>query len=271
MDVLPALDLWDVAIEVLRSTNSTKTPIHQASGNRCETGNCSRGTTKPKQKGNRDVDQLSHVDHVTTNAHFSQGESQLQIFEDNEAVIKMNIEGRSPTMRHVSRTHRVALDGLFDRINLDPKIQIKHVDTKNQLVRHSDKGQYHTWWMESICCVCSISAISVLQFVLMQWQKDYNKILVQKSSLERRKERWDLLMNKRDVQFKHLTNFRTQSKSMERLMIRIMLILFPQTSNLRHQRSFVVCVWRQRSSDQDDTSSEWSPTSTCFSEPTELR
>ena len=36
-------------------------------------------------------------------------------------------------MRHVSRTHRVALDWLFDRINLDPKIQIKYVDTKNQL------------------------------------------------------------------------------------------------------------------------------------------
>ena len=31
------------------------------------------------------------------------------------------------------RTHRVALDWLFDRINLEPKIQIKYVDTKNQL------------------------------------------------------------------------------------------------------------------------------------------
>ena len=39
---------------------------------------------------------------------------------------------RSPTMRHVSRTHRVALDWLFDRINLDPKIQTKYVDTKHQ-------------------------------------------------------------------------------------------------------------------------------------------
>ena len=36
-------------------------------------------------------------------------------------------------MRHVSRTHRVALDWLFGRINLDPKIQTKHVDTQNQL------------------------------------------------------------------------------------------------------------------------------------------
>ena len=40
-----------------------------------------------------------------------------------KAVIKMIIERRSPTMRHVSRTHRVALDWLFDSINLEPKIQ----------------------------------------------------------------------------------------------------------------------------------------------------
>ena len=57
----------------------------------------------------------------------------LYIFEDNEAVIKMIIKERSPTMRHVSRTHRVALDWLFDRINLDPKVQIKNIDTQNQL------------------------------------------------------------------------------------------------------------------------------------------
>ena len=41
------------------------------------------------------------------------------IFKDNEAAIKMIIKGRSSTMRHVSRTHRVALGRLFDRINLD--------------------------------------------------------------------------------------------------------------------------------------------------------
>ena len=58
---------------------------------------------------------------------------QLNIFEDNEAVIKMTIKGRSPTMRHVSRTHGLALDWLLDRINLETKIQIKCVDTKNQL------------------------------------------------------------------------------------------------------------------------------------------
>ena len=55
------------------------------------------------------------------NAKLSHFEALLYIFEDNEAIIKMVIEGTSPTMRHVSGTHRVALDVLFDRINSDPK------------------------------------------------------------------------------------------------------------------------------------------------------
>ena len=54
----------------------------------------------------------------------------------------MIIKGRSPTMRHVSRTHRVALDWLFDRIYLDPKIQIKYTDTKNQLADFLTKGNF---------------------------------------------------------------------------------------------------------------------------------
>ena len=45
-------------------------------------------------------------------------------------------------MRHVSQTHRVALDWLFDRINLDPKIQIKYVDTTNQLADMLTKGNF---------------------------------------------------------------------------------------------------------------------------------
>ena len=54
----------------------------------------------------------------------------------------MIIQGRSLTMRHVSRTHRVALDWLFDRINLDSKIQIKYIDTKNQLAGILTKGNF---------------------------------------------------------------------------------------------------------------------------------
>ena len=45
-------------------------------------------------------------------------------------------------MRHVSRTHRVVLDWLFDWIDLDPKIQIKYIDTKNQLADILTKGNF---------------------------------------------------------------------------------------------------------------------------------
>ena len=63
-------------------------------------------------------------------------------YEDNEAVIKMIIKGRSPTMRHVSGTNRVALDWLFDRINPDSKVPIKCIDTKNQLADILTKGNF---------------------------------------------------------------------------------------------------------------------------------
>ena len=124
-----------MVIEVLRSSKSTELPTHEAAGN------CSRNRkSKPKQKGNRYAEHLSHVDYVTTNGNSSQGESQ----ENNEALIKMIIKGRSPTMRHMSRTHRVALDWLFDRINLDPKVQVKYVDTQNQLADMFTKGSFYT-------------------------------------------------------------------------------------------------------------------------------
>ena len=45
-------------------------------------------------------------------------------------------------MRHVSRTHSVALDWLFDRINLDPKNQITYIDTKNQLADVLTRGNF---------------------------------------------------------------------------------------------------------------------------------
>ena len=67
--------------------------------------------TKTKTHGNREADELSDVDHVVTSAKLSHFEAKFYIFDDNEAVIHMIIEGQSPTMRQSS------LDWLFDRIN----------------------------------------------------------------------------------------------------------------------------------------------------------
>ena len=100
------------------------------------------------------------VDFVPSNVNSSPQEALLYVFEDNEAVIKMIIKGRSPTKRHVSRTHRVALDWLFDRINLDPKIQIKCIDTKNQLADILTKGNFTRDEWNRLLCFLNISHFS---------------------------------------------------------------------------------------------------------------
>ena len=63
-------------------------------------------------------------------------------------------------MRHVSRTHRVALDWLFDRINLDPKIQIKYIDTKNHLADILTKGSFTRDEWNHLLCLFNISHFS---------------------------------------------------------------------------------------------------------------
>ena len=93
-------------------------------------------------KSQNKIDAMQDIDAVLSNVQFARQEALLYVFEDNEAVIKMIIKGRSPTMRHLSRTHRVALDWLFDQINLDHKIQIKYIDTKNQLADILTKGNF---------------------------------------------------------------------------------------------------------------------------------
>ena len=106
MDGIPVLDLWDFAIEVFYSTPNQ---INKAKDVREPRRNLSANT------------QPNNLDHVPSSGTHIGSNAMLYVFEDNEAVIKMIIKGRSPTMRHVSRTHRVALDWLFDRINLaDP-------------------------------------------------------------------------------------------------------------------------------------------------------
>ena len=111
-------------------------------------------------KSHKKIDVMKDIDSVPSNVQSASQEALLYVFEDNEAVIKMIIKGRSPTKRHVSRTHRVALDWLFDRINLDPKIQIKYIDTKNQLADILTKGNFTRDEWNHLLCLFNISHFS---------------------------------------------------------------------------------------------------------------
>ena len=147
-DGIPALDSWDLIVSVLG--NTVQTPERP--------GRPVVNDKKQRSQGMTNV--LNSIDCVPSNVQFSHQEALLYVIEDNEAVIKMIIKGRSPTMRHVSRTHRVALEWLFDRINLDPKIQIKYIDTKNQLAHMQTKGKFTPDEWNHLLCLFNISHFS---------------------------------------------------------------------------------------------------------------
>ena len=112
MDGIPALDLWDLVTEVVHSSfNQTKKSKEKVQGDLLRNKTLRKYTnTQTKTQIQHNDLELSNVDHVSSNVKSSHSGAMLQIFEDDEAVIKMIITGRSPTMTHVSRTHRVALD-----------------------------------------------------------------------------------------------------------------------------------------------------------------
>ena len=142
LDGVPALDLWDLIVAVLHGNTYQ---CNQERGDPCTNLREVRAAPHKlhkRKKSHGMIDDLDNVDFISSNVNSSRQEALLYVFEDNEAVIKMIIKGRSPTTRHVSRTHRVALDWLFDRTTLDPKIQIKYIDTKNQLADIQTKGNF---------------------------------------------------------------------------------------------------------------------------------
>ena len=120
LDGIPALDLWDLIVAVLGNTDQSNKARRDVCPNQREVRAIPHTVQKRKQS-RRMINDLDNVDFIPSNVNASRQEASLYVFEDNEAVIKMIMKGRSPTMRHVSRTHRVALDWLFDRINLDPR------------------------------------------------------------------------------------------------------------------------------------------------------
>ena len=148
LDGILALDLWDLIVSVLG--NTIQTPERPG-----------RPVVNDKdQRFQRMTNVLNNIDCVPSNVQFSHQGALLYVFDDNEAVIKMIIKGRIPTLRHVSRTHRVALDWSSDRINLDPKIQIKYIDTKNQLADILTKGNFTLDEWNHLLCLFNISHFS---------------------------------------------------------------------------------------------------------------
>ena len=94
LDGLLALELWDLIVSVFGKISHVSD----------RTGQPVNGKNKSYNK----IDVMQDIDSVPSNVQSASREALLYVFEDNEAVIKMIMKGRSPTMRHVSRTRGVA-------------------------------------------------------------------------------------------------------------------------------------------------------------------
>ena len=171
LDGISALDLWDLIVAVLHRNTCQS---NQARGDLCTNQREVRSvphTLQKRKKSHGMINDLDNVDFISSNVNSSRQEALLYVFEDNEAVIKMIKKGRSPTMRHVSRTHRVALDWLFDRINLDSKIQIKYIDTKNQLADILTNGNFTRDEWNHLLCLFNSSHFSSTDCSEVMWKR----------------------------------------------------------------------------------------------------
>ena len=91
LDWIPALDLWDLIVLVLGNTAQN----HDRTGQPVV---CRDASHVQGQQSRGMFNVLNNVDRVPSNVQFSHQEALLYVFEDNEAVIKMIIKGRSPTL-----------------------------------------------------------------------------------------------------------------------------------------------------------------------------
>ena len=115
------LSLWDFVIDILHSVQRRKGgPKRERRGKPSAIDKSNMHNPTPINHTNVIS---TNIDNIPSKTKNSDSSPTLYVFEDNEAVIKMIMKCRSPTMRHVSRTNKVALDWLFDKINLDPKFK----------------------------------------------------------------------------------------------------------------------------------------------------
>ena len=163
LDGLFALELWDLIVAVFHGNTYQSIQERRDPYTNLVRVHPHKFPTRKKFLGM--IDDPDNVDFIASNVNSSRQEALLYIFEDNEAVIKMIIKGRSLTIRHVSR--------LFDRINLDLKIQIKYINTKTQLADILTKGNFtRDEWNPCLFNISHFSSTDCSEVMSKRTQKD---------------------------------------------------------------------------------------------------
>ena len=195
MDGIPALALWDLVIEVLHSVpNRTDGPKREPLGN-------PSAVVKPNMHNPIPIKHTNviptNIDHISPNTTHSGSNAMLYDFEDNEAVIKMIIKGRSPTMRHVSRTTellwiRCSTGSIWNtrsksNMSVNTKEQLADILTKGNIKRDEWNHLLHLFnirHVSSTCCAKNSSLISCSKTMAtrMQEQKGEEKSAAKSTS-----------------------------------------------------------------------------------------
>ncbi len=153
MEGIPLVSLWELVIDTFAPEKKEAKPNWYAELN-SENGPRKEANQKPE----REVASLTHSDplnidyvppSIPDDSYLWKHRAKLVICEDNDAVITMCTKGRSTTMRHVLRVHRVDLDTLWERLRTDPSLSMRYVGTKQQLADILTKGSFtKTVWDE---------------------------------------------------------------------------------------------------------------------------
>ncbi|MCP2505279.1 MAG: hypothetical protein NLN65_08295, partial [Candidatus Poseidoniaceae archaeon] len=146
-DGLPAMTLWDTIIQVLE-------PIPN------EDVDSDKNTNEDAKIGvPADIQELLNVDFVPTTVPNMSSRTKMVIMEDNDAVIKMCVKIRAPTMRHMARTHRIDVDALFERIHAEKGMCIKYINTKLQIADIFTKGSFSVQTWNTLCKLLQVGPI----------------------------------------------------------------------------------------------------------------
>ena len=148
LDGLPALELWDLIVSVFGSVSQisdrSRQPVNDVSKH---------------HKYQRRINVMENIDSVPSNVQSSRQEALLYVFEDNEAVIKMIIKGRSPEDMFPGLTELHLIGCLIELIWI-PRSKSNTSTPKNQLADILTKGSFTRDEWNHMLCLFNISHFS---------------------------------------------------------------------------------------------------------------
>ena len=167
MEGIPVLELWELIIDVFEPVNP-KGGSQSTSGITAKVRGAFTAEYPMQYSDSIYLDMLKSVDYIPTNVPLAPGRAKLVILEDNDAVIKICIKGRSLMLRHVSRTHRVDLDALYLIIASDSGVAIRYVNTKMQIADIFTKGSFTAEAWRTLCKLLQVGGSYLTKSVVIK-------------------------------------------------------------------------------------------------------